>query len=463
MSLKHLLRKMGLLSMDTTNFSGFLAQFQSVVKNLGGMDYLDLVCFLYESAKFLIEEGCRSVFCFTLLLFSSVQIGVRTGCESFALDVIGSLKEVEEDRFDFGYYASISPLSSLSACFSALFSSCGYDACRDIQDALLETFLQVKVEHSNSSYHSNIFNRDVHQSRVWIGMAYLHHHGRKAAIDAIASNIISNQLGDSDTDEVILQTLRSLAEVDEAGGGNHTMKLYVKSAKREQFTEKERGEITKGFISRVLETAPFLAAPAIADLIRRYREIDPLFLVCDSTDLETELSSASEFRLALSKKASLFVTCTIMHYVHDNTYTVLELGLSWLRNALYSGEGFIQFDNSEKRGWSQSRYEEERDYQMFLSADAWSNSYLHKNANKILEGRPKLAAKALVAVLETKALFALEETPRISHLCREALVLCRILEFLLEPTLNGIAAVDDAWSNSQLREDQLLPVLQQAS
>eukprot|EP00985_Skeletonema_marinoi_P000880 scaffold360_cov77-Skeletonema_marinoi.AAC.5 len=114
-SIKILLSKTGLLSVrvqqseysfSTTDFiSGSLTDFRNVPDGFSRKDYLDLVCFLYESAKFLIEEGCRSVFCFTLALFSSVQIGVRTGCESFALDVIGSLKEVEKDHFDFEKYA----------------------------------------------------------------------------------------------------------------------------------------------------------------------------------------------------------------------------------------------------------------------------------------------------------------------------------------------------------------------
>ncbi len=477
LSLKYFLRKLGLLSVEEKDVSGFLTQFESIGKTLDEMDYLDLVCFLYESAKFLMKEGCRSTFCFTLALFSSVQIGVRTGCLSFALDVIGSLKEIEEDRFHIDYH-SISPLSSLSACFSALFTSVGCDTCQDVQDALLETFFKVKVRDSNSSSHSKIFNEDVHQSRVWMGMAYSRRRGKESAMDAIVSSIISNQLNDAVElgssrnciDEVILKTLRSLQVVHEtrgghhtmesyacARGGHHTMESYAKSGKRQQLSEKERDEMIKGFITRVLARSSFLASDTIAELIDHYREIDPLFLVGDVNDIETNLINVSEFKTGLSEKASLFVTSTIMHYVHDNSYMVLELGLRWLRNALCSPDGVVQFDNYE----SGRIIQDEGGYEVFFSSNAWSaTSYYDRHETRTLEGQPKSAANALVAVLEAKALLLLEQTPRISHLCREALALCRILDFLLEPTLEAIAAVDEAWRNMQLQKDQLPPFLQ---
>ena len=440
-----------------------LAQFEGAVKTLGGMDYLDLVCFLYESAKFLIEEGCRSVFCFTLALLSSVQIAVRTGCNSFALDLIGSLREIEEDRFDFKRYSSSekSPLRSLSACFSALFIRYGYDKCQDIQKALLETFLRVKVKSSDSSYLSKIlFDNDMNECRLWMGMAYSHYHGGKAAMDLIASTITSNN-EHFDIDVVVLETLGSLRVVHVTRGGDHTMKSYVESVKREQFTEKQRDDMIIHFISQVLETSSFLAADTIAELIQQSRAIDPLFLVCDPTNIETNLS-LSESRLGLSNEASLFITSTIMHYVHDNNYTVLELGLNWLRAALCSRDGVVHFDNSEERSWELMNFEEEGDYRVFFSTDAWSSNSYYSHETRRLKGKPKLAAKALIAVLEAKALILLEETPRISHLCGEALVLCRVLDFLLAPTVDRIAAVDEALRNEQLRKYQLPQFLQQA-
>ena len=463
LSLERFLWKLVLLFGDKMHLSFLdsLGQFECAVKTVGGIDYLDLVCFLYESAKFLIEEGCRSVFCFTLSLFSSVQIGVRTGCNSFALDLIGSLGEIEEGRFAFERYSSSekSPLRSLSKCFSALFISYGYDKCQDIQKALIETFLRVKVKGSDSSYHQKIlFEDDMNETRLWMGMAYSHYHGGKAAIDLIVSTITSHN-EHIDTDEVVHKTLCSLAIVHERFSDDHTMKAYVESAKREQFTKQQRDNMIKYFTSQVLETSSYLAADTIAELIRYCRAIDPLFLVCDATNIETNLS-ASESRLGLSNKASLFITSTIMHYVHDNNYTVLELGLNWLRTALCSQDRVVHFDNSEERSWELMNFEEERDYRVFFSTNAWSSNSYYSHESRRLNGKPKLAANALLAVLEAKALIILEETPRISHLCQEALVLCRVLDFLLEPTVDKIAAVDKAWCNKQLQKDQLPQFLQ---
>ncbi len=465
LSLDIFLWKTGLLFGDKTHLTilDSLGQFECAVKTVDGMDYLDLVCFLYESAKFLIEEGCRSVFCFTLALLSSVQIAVRTGCKSFALDLIGSLGEIEEDRFAFERYSSSekSPLRSLSKCFSALFIRYGYDKCQDIQKALIETFLRVKVKGSDSFYRSKIlFDDDMNECRLWMGQAYSHYHGGKAAIDLIASTITSNN-EHFDIDVLVLKTLRSLRVVHVTRDGDHTMKAYVKSTKREHITEKQRDDMIIYFISQVLETSSFLAADTIAELIQQSRAIDPLFLVCDPANIETNLS-ASESRLGLSKKASLFITSTIMHYVHDNNYTVLELGLSWLRTALCSRDGVVQFDNYEEGyfKWASNKFEEERDYSVFFEANAWSSSPYYTNEAKRLRGKPKFAAKALIAVLEAKALILLEETPRISHLCQETLVLCRVLDFLLAPTVGRIAAVDEAWCNEQLRQYQLPQFLQ---
>lgn len=116
--LKHLLGSSGLRILAVNDghggVSGWLTRFGLIPKALGEKDYLELVCFLYKSARFLIEKGCGSQFCFTLALFSSVQIGVMTGYESVAMDMIGSVLQFEEDG------SSMSPLSILSVCYTAL-------------------------------------------------------------------------------------------------------------------------------------------------------------------------------------------------------------------------------------------------------------------------------------------------------------------------------------------------------
>jgi hypothetical protein len=73
----------------------------------------------------------------------------------------------------------------------------------------------------------------------------------------------------------------------------------------------------------------------------------------------------------------------------------------------------------------------------------------------VLEGKPKLAAKALAAILETKVAGIQDEAQQISYLCHEAIVSCRVLNFLLEPTPACLSAVVDAWNESELRGGQL--------
>ena len=470
--IKYLLSKTGLLSIRvkqseisfalTDSISGSLTDFRNVPEGFSSKDYLDLVCFLYESAKFLIEEGCRSVFCFTLALFSSVQIGVRTGCESFALDVIGSLKEVEEDHFDFEQYALSSPLSNLSACFSALFTSCGYNLCQNIQDALLETFLQVKVKLPDTYYSAGIGmldeEDDVHHSQVWMAIAYSNQRGMKVAGVVLSDYIVSNnmELDDSSTSNTILETLKILLRVDTSIVGDdsivapsserNTMYSFMTSDKRKRVTELERNEMISAFISQILGTAPFLDYYTIAELYRRYTTIDPLVFNPGLDEAETHLSNISDLTLALSKKSSLSTTCTIMYHVQENPYMVLELGLSWLRNALSSRKSIVLFDNSET---------------LELKNDGTSYWILREIAY-CPRGRPKLAAKALVAVLDTKVMGMLENTPPswLSSLCNEALVLCRALEVLVEPTAKSFGAFNEAWSNTPLRRDQLPSFMQ---
>jgi hypothetical protein len=144
------------------------------------------------------------------------------------------------------------------------------------------------------------------------------------------------------------------------------MAAYATSLKRDDVTKLQRDEMISVFISHVLETAPFLASATIATMIRRHRMIDPLVFNRGLDELETRLSNISGLTLALSKKSSLFTTCTIMHYVQENHYTVLELGLGWLRSAL-SRDGLVQFDNSEEIGESRCQNLS----RLFDSSDWW--------------------------------------------------------------------------------------------
>ena len=441
---------------------GSLTDFENVPEGFSRKNYLDLICFLYESAKFLIEvECCRSIFCFTVALFTSVQIGVRTGCEAFAVDVIGSLKEVEKDHFDFEQNKLSSHLSNLCACFSALFSSCGYDVCQSIQHALLETFMEVKLKLPDTSYNDRIASlfdevNDAHHSQVWMAVAYSKVHGTKAAGAALSDHIISNY---TELDETILESLRILAEVDANNGDNEAteersskklnMHPFVNSDKRKHVTEVERNEMISTFISQTLGSAPFLAHKTIDELYRRLIAIDPLVFNPGLEEVETRASHIPDLTLALSKKSCLFTTCTLMHYTEDNPYMALDVGLRWLRNALSSKESFILFDNFEPLSdFVDMKRDKAGTYRRFFPSIAYQ-----------LEGRPKLAARALVAVLDANIMGMLEGIPPpwLSDLCNEALVLCRALDVLIEPTLKSVGAHDKAWSNSspQLRKNKL--------
>lgn len=479
LAIEHLLKRMDLLSVRkqqskvsfalTDFISGSLTDFRSVPEGLSGETYLDLICFLYESAKFLMEEGCRSVFCFTLALFSSVQIGVRTGCESFALDVIRSLNEAEEGHFDFKQYGMSSPLSSLSTCFSALFTICGYDVCQNIQQYILETFLQMKAKPPGSYYNVGNFKigsraglgsldrgDDVNHSQVWMAIAYTKYKGTKAAGSALSDHIISNYMK---IDEMIMESLTILKTLDTSPGDDdyvvasrleeNTMHSFVNSDKRERLTALKRNEMISAFISQTLGTATFLAHDTIGKLYLRYTAIDPLFFNRNREEVKSRLSNISGLTLALSKKSCLFTTCILMHYIQDSPYMVLELGLSWLRNALSSQKSLVLFDNAEfLNDLVDMKHDRAGTYSRFFDTIAYD-----------LDGRPKLAAKALVAVLDANIVGILEETPPswLSDLCNETLVLCRALDVFIEPTLKRVGDFEDAWRKSsiQLRKDKL--------
>ena len=464
--LKYLLRKTGILhlraeqsqiSFAITDFiSGSLTDFRNVPEGFSRKNYLDLICFLYESAKFLIEEeGCRSVFCFTLALFSSVQIGVRTGCEVFALDVIGSLKEVEGDYFDFKEYSMSSPLSCLSVCFSALFTSCGYDVCQNIQRSLLETFLQTKVKLPDTTYSIgrgvvSDDEDDVVHSQVWMTIAYSKHCGFEAAGAALSDHIFS-RYKNKRVGDMIIESLTLLKRIDKSPGDaepaisassveKNTMHPFINSDERMRVTELERNELIIAFISQTLGNAPLLYYRTIGELYQHFTAINPLEFNPGLDEVETRLSHTSGLTLALSKKSCLITTCILMHYI-ENPYMVLELGLSWLRNALSSQETLVLFDNFETHT---------------------KDAIVHNISGG---RRPKGAAKFLVKVLHTKIMVIREEFPPswLSDLCDEALVLSRALEFLMHPTPKTLGAFDKVWRNPQLRNVQFPSFLQPKS
>ncbi|KAL7549359.1 hypothetical protein ACHAWF_012630, partial [Thalassiosira exigua] len=456
-SIQEFLSKTGIFCVNKNGYSGLLIKFGYYPASLGQRAFLDVCCAIYESAIILMKNGCKAVFCVDLALLSAVQISVMTGCEIFALNVIQGLKDLKEGQFE--PFPSTSPLTCLTVCYAVLFSAGLTDSLPRIATSLLDTFLKVKICPSLRRSISSIANEDVEEAGLWAAIAY-RHHGQSVheVVTLLFNHIIELNKPEEEDDYYqgnfearVVRAAWKISHIDKAGHsveGEHSMTLFANSSRRKLMSEVERNEMLSGFISWLFEASISFCPAAIANCVDIHRRIDASFWQYEASEVGERLSTLTGVSLALSKKKSLRHTCAVMCYIDlfsgqgwCSRHKILELGLSWLRNALSSSpDEMIQFDNVEPPFRCNSRESLANLYPNIFH----EGGYYESNP---FDGFPKFTARTFIAVLQTHIPFLQGESPELAHLCREAFALCKVLDFIMFPTPHRLKAVISSQSD----------------
>jgi hypothetical protein len=279
-------------------------------------------------------------FWYKTTLFSATQIALLTGCEAFAAGFI-----TDGPR-------SVFVLRSLAKFYTHFFVNGYTHRFKLITNTILDIFLSVSIAPFGGDKNALL------HCLPWVAVAFLQHSCATAEESGAAIAKLAVLISGGYNNYAI-ESLRVISRIDVRDQsddlGYHDMALFAQSSRRKKITYAERRMIVLGFI-RELFRADILNSSFVAECMRIYCIVDRKFYApSHAIEIDGILSEPTGILCTLSAKQSLFVTCTLMNYMRRcirngqmwcNHYSIIIFGLSWLRTALSSREGIINFDNS---------------------------------------------------------------------------------------------------------------------